>query len=393
MGALAVAAAVLLFFALRRAPVQGEAIAKDRTEVKVGDRAVLVLEPGARVAYRGDEVTQDGGDVFYRASGPMKVKTPAGEVTVKGTSFRVKVMKREIVSGVAGAAIGAALFVGVYEGKVAVSHAKGTADVAAGESVTVDGGGEGEVKKGELTQSAQAFDDEAMMAANRNLVDQVRLYKERLQTIETEKTKVEKRLADAEQKLATADGGSAARHPFDLTADDWAEMAKNGVVKARTPCIKGPEWTPPAEQLQKAGLSPQDGAVIKNAYKASNDRVWRAVKPLCVQVVGKEELADHLGTGACIHLVHEVSYSKDRKGTEDAMRLVAEIRAGQKPMPGPNEVIHPEARLMLALSGELKAFEDDVAQSFGPEEAHRIAFSDAFCMGSSTWSTGPIQPK
>lgn len=39
-------------------------------------------------------------------------------------------------------------------------------------------------------------------------------------------------------------------------------------------------------------------------------------------------------------------------------------------------------------TGEAKMFESDLAQSFGPEEAHRIAYSDELCVGSSHFGGG-----
>ena len=82
---LSIAAAVAL--SIGRAPSHGDAIAKDRTEVSIGSRARAVLEPGAQVAWDGDDVVQSSGDVFYRVEpgARFRVHTPAGDVEVKGT--------------------------------------------------------------------------------------------------------------------------------------------------------------------------------------------------------------------------------------------------------------------------------------------------------------------
>jgi hypothetical protein len=126
--------AVIAFGAVRRgAAAHGDAAGVARQEVRVGTRAVAVLEPGAHVAWDGDVVTQDRGDVFWRVEPGARfvVRTPAGEVAVKGTCFRVKV--------IAGAGIAAAaMAVVVYEGKVGVSHAGAQVDVVAGESAETD---------------------------------------------------------------------------------------------------------------------------------------------------------------------------------------------------------------------------------------------------------------
>jgi hypothetical protein len=42
----------------------------------------------------------------------------------------------------------------------------------------------------------------------------------------------------------------------------------------------------------------------------------------------------------------------------------------------------------LILTGEQRVFEDELARTFGPVEAHRLAIADAMCGYSSTWA-GP----
>jgi hypothetical protein len=119
------------------ADAHGDAQATDaRREVAIGDRAVAVLERGAHLSYSGADVTQDAGDVFFRVergARPFIVHTPAGDVTVKGTCFRVK------VTTVAGAA--AFVTLAVYEGRVAFSRGPSAVDVGAGETAEADGAG------------------------------------------------------------------------------------------------------------------------------------------------------------------------------------------------------------------------------------------------------------
>jgi FecR protein len=135
---LAAAMAVVVAFGAhrRRADAHGVATAEARQETRVGGRAVAVLEKGARIAWDGDDVRQDQGDVFWRVEPGARfvVRTPAGEVTVKGTCFRVRVLA-------AGAAGAVALAVMVYEGKVGVSHAGTQVDLVAGESAEADRAG------------------------------------------------------------------------------------------------------------------------------------------------------------------------------------------------------------------------------------------------------------
>jgi hypothetical protein len=108
------------------------------------------------VSWDGDRVEQASGDVFWRVEPGERfvVRTPAGEVTVKGTCFRVRVLS-------VGAAAAAALAVAVYEGKVGVSRAGVQVDLVAGESATLD-------DHGAHRASAPDDDPEAPKAAPKN---------------------------------------------------------------------------------------------------------------------------------------------------------------------------------------------------------------------------------
>ena len=44
----------------------GDVTADARREVRVGTRAIAVLEAGAHVKWHGDDIEQTGGDVFWR---------------------------------------------------------------------------------------------------------------------------------------------------------------------------------------------------------------------------------------------------------------------------------------------------------------------------------------
>lgn len=396
----AAAAAIGLF--LGRPAVKGDIRAESRTEVTMGARVVAVLEPGAHVRWDGDDVTQDEGRVFYRVErgAPLVVHTPAGDATVLGTCFLVKVKEsamtgRELKSGVIGGALSALAFVGVYEGKVAVSHAGESVTLTAGESAKLDD--HGVARTGDVADGEHAFDQpsaDPLMAANANLADSVRDYKNRLLALEAEKDALKKRLSEAEDKLATTQDGAIKpkKSDFDLSPAEWADLAKDGTVKYEVPCI-GKQRTsvqsPSSFDLDKLGLAPTDVPALQGAYAKSRDRVWATVIPLCAQAIGSQEVAEKLGPNSCIHVIVDVARSNDPKATNDAMYLVGEIRSGQRPMPGPNDDVSPVVKLFLALTGESKAFEGDLAQSFGPEEAHRLAYArDGMCIGQSTFG-GP----
>ncbi|MDB4942230.1 MAG: hypothetical protein JWP97_1764 [Labilithrix sp.] len=402
-GALALAAALAL--RIGSAPQHGEAIARERLEVSLGSRARAVLEPGAQVKWDGADVVQAHGDVFYRVEpgARFRVHTPAGDVEVEGTCFAVKIRgegdamnKRDAKSGVIGAALSALAFVGVYEGKVAVSHAGSRVDVGAGESAQA--GSDGVHASGNLGDGEKAFDAKASAAsgdtplaqANDNLVAQVSEYRSRLEAIAAQKIELEQQLKRSEDKLAAADGGPGrTRAEYDLTQEDWAELAKKGQVKYRVPCLGSDGWDFPASKLQTLGLAPQDAAVLKDAYQRSHDRVWKEIRPLCVAALGATpDVIDKIGADQCPHLIYDAAVRADPEAAREAHTQAAEIRAGLRPEPGPNDKVNPVTRMFLILTGANGAFEQDLAKSFGPEEAHRLAQSDEMCNSNSRWGGG-----
>ena len=404
-GALALAAA--LAFRVSSVPdAHGEAIARDRLEVSIGTRARAVLEPGAQVKWEGDDVVQAHGDVFYRVEpgARFRVHTPAGDVEVKGTCFAVKIRgegdamdKRDVKSGIIGAALSALAFVAVYEGKVAVSHAGSRVDLGAGESAQA--ASDGVHASGKLGEGEKAFDAKAASAAsgdvplataNDNLVAQVSEYRARLEAIAAQKADLEQKLKKSEDKLASVDGGPGrARAEYDLNQEDWAELAKNGQVKYRVPCLQTDGWDFPPAKLQSLGLAPNDKAVLKDAYKASYDRVWKEIRPLCAAALGATpEVIDKIGPDACPHLIYDAALRADRDAAMEAHTQAAEIRAGLRPEPGPNDRVNPVTKMFLVLTGANKAFEGDLAKSFGPEEARRLSLSDDLCNGNSRWGGG-----
>src|SRR5205085_2753683 len=106
--------------------------AEARQTVNLAARAAAVAEPGTELAWsvRGERVRveQPRGSVFYRVEhgAPFQVVTPAGEVEVTGTCFRVALGSST--------AEGVTALVDVLEGSVKVRGDAGELPVRAGES-------------------------------------------------------------------------------------------------------------------------------------------------------------------------------------------------------------------------------------------------------------------
>jgi hypothetical protein len=396
-------AAVVAFGAHRHGlNAHGAVTADARQEVHVGSRALAVLERGAHVSWDGDTVDQSGGDVFWRVEPGARfvVHTPAADVTVKGTCFRVKLMDeegemnaRDARSGAVGAALAAVAFVGVYEGKVAVSHAGQSVDLVAGQSAEasaqgvrrVAGAGE-EVAPVQPAAASASDGEQAAMAANASLADSVREYRRKLEAIESQKTKLEKQLAEAQQKLA--DGGRP-KSEYDLSPDDLKALAKDGDVKMRTPC-PGPQgdYSVSASTLQNLGLAPQDGPILQAAYQASHARTWGVIEPLCSQALGGADVS-RVGQQACVSILMNVASQQSPGGYDEDVRQVAEILAGERPPPAPGAQVDPLMTAYLALARETTNIQNELAASMGPDDAKRAVFAEQGCWWNSEHGVGP----
>jgi hypothetical protein len=389
---LAAAASVALFAG--RAESRGEIRAEARQDVRLGSRVVAVLSPGAHVAWKGDLVTQYAGDVFYRVEpgGPERVHTSAGDVTVRGTCFDVKVRPAEeeeramtrgnARSGAVGAIAAAAVLVGVYEGKVTLSRAQGSVDVFSGQAARADA--RGVHGPFDLTSAQHAFEsssgDDPWRAANASLADQLALYQRRLETNEVEKKAIQKELREVKAKVAAAvpDGGGPrdimAVDPRDLTDDDLKQLAKKGLIRTRFLCPPPGDWHATPDQIATLGLAPADAPAVDHAVAAAQAQMWQAVGPECTKILGSAELATRLGGEMC-GLIIQTAASDSKK----TIQLVADVLAGNATLPaGP---LDPLAARILAQTQQSAVFEKDLAEALGPETAHSIARSDDLGLG------------
>jgi ferric-dicitrate binding protein FerR (iron transport regulator) len=407
-----VAAAALVVFWLQRAPDStGDVSAKQRTELAIaGGRALAVLEPGAHVAWKGEDVTQESGDVFYRVEpgGRFVVKTPAGDVAVLGTCFRVRVgaekggtavKKRNVALAAGAATLSVLAIVTVYEGKVQISKANEKLPLAAGESGSLGKGGAKRLDPAELDRTEQALAEAqrkpTLERANDALASDISNLDRKLHGLEKEKSKLQKELEDARTELARRTDAAAPRdrNDFDLDQSDWQELAKDGTIKYRVPCLRPGGWKPAPESLDELGLSPDDAATIQTAYQHAYDRVWKTIRPLCAKAIGNADVVDTLGPDTCTHVVVDAAGKQDRDAVREAMREVAESRAGLLAQPTAGSAEHPVFQLFWALTGEMPEFEAELAQSFGPEEAKRLAYAKELCGGQNTFGgPGPRKP-
>jgi hypothetical protein len=230
--------------------------------------------------------------------------------------------------------------------------------------------------------SALGPPDQAWRTANANLAETVRRTQERLDRNEGEKKELERQLREAKAKLAAADdGGAPPRNEFDLTQDDWKQLARTGTVKARYPCDFDHDWTLAPEQGARLALSPSDVAAVEKAVKAEDAHIGSVIMDGCARVLHDADLAQRLGPRVCDTVV-----GASVTDPNPDLQLVANVMAGNTPMP-PAAGLDPFARLMFAETGATAQLQADLTAALGPEEAHRIAVSDE--LGSCSGTSGP----
>lgn len=172
----------------------------------------------------------------------------------------------------------------------------------------------------------------------------------------------------------TSDGGGP-RPLEEPTKEDWERMAKNGVVRARVPCIRDRPWTPNNFVINRLGLAPQDVDALTQAYAASTKRLSAQIAPLCAQVLGNREMVDKMGVAACIEVIQN-SARKNPAEAKAALTRVAETNAGKRE---PAKGGPPIEQLARTLSSEWKTFEKDLATKVGPEDAKRLVQAPELC--------------
>jgi hypothetical protein len=223
-------------------------------------------------------------------------------------------------------------------------------------------------------------------------VDQVRIYKERLEAIGAQKVAIEKQLAQAEQALAsTAGDGQVARikSEYDLSKDDWKKLAAEGTVKVQTPCDAESTYDVRPSALAGVGLPASDAKPIHDALHDSAWRLWSIVRALCAQGLhGNLQLADELGPEACRGLIEHMGH-KNGGDLAEQVRIVAEINAGLIPMPKDLGTLGVYSQMLLAQSAESQLIVQQLTKSIGPDDARAFVFGGAGCWERSTKSVGP----
>jgi hypothetical protein len=291
-----------------------------------------------------------------------------------------------VVRDLKAAAVGSALTLVVlliaHWGKSALSHS--------GDDAPKDGE-PGRTVSSAASRTAPATDDrDPAMAANANLVDQMRSYRQQLETIAAQKVAIEKQLAEVRRAPASdASGQGAHKSEYDLSPEDWKQLAAEGVVKVQIPCDNSDTYDVSPTALAGVGLPPSDAQPIHDALRDSSWRLWRVVRALCAQgLQGSLQRADEMGPEACRGLIQHLGHLNGGD-LADQVRVAADIEAGLVPMPDGLGTLGIYTQLLLAESAESQSIVQQLTNSIGPDDARAFVYGGAGCWERTTRTVGP----
>jgi hypothetical protein len=212
----------------------------------------------------------------------------------------------------------------------------------------------------------------------------------------SELERLKKREAEARQELEASQRALEARdrlekrfapREFDLSPEDWRQLARRGTLKLRIPCAISPGDDLSRQQLERLGLVPEDAPIITAAFQHSAERVWAAIAPLCARVLGTTpERAAARGPNLCRRAILR---DASQNGTAlPAFQRAAAHLAGDAPAPTEPS---PVESLVLALAREQDRLEQELAEYLGPEEADRLVFSEELCFTEAIHQLGEQQ--
>jgi hypothetical protein len=375
--ALAGAAAAVTVVALR-SPYRAASDtvhAAQRTTIALGGRGIAVAEPATDLTWRvaddgAAEITQRTGNVFYRVErgGPFVVHTPAGDVRVTGTCFRVEVQamtpnQKLLIAGVTGAAIASAVLITVYEGRVIAETASARTELAAGSQATLRDHDPVLVAGTVATPRASLDPTELATATRDQLVA-------RAQVQQVELNRLRARVAQLEtagSESVGVDVPEPGRVWHDPSPEKLAEWVATCHVRTDEPAID--RFTPRTEPDPSRGLTAGDLDDYNAAVTDVQKRFKDLVRSLYIEITGDMTGADSLSSESMRREIDDKSPSGEHNLI---LQRISRERAGLAPPPADLSKTSPLERITRAYVSLGDQTEAALAKRFGPERAHAI---------------------
>lgn len=387
--ALAAVAAVLLV-ALSGAwffgpPESGERTFTQRETVRLGASSVAVAEPGAELHWtagrRGTvRVRQPTGRVFYRVEtgSDFQVETPAGQVAVRGTCFTIEVQpllpsKQTLTGAVVGAALTAAVFVTVHEGRVAVTSPAGATQVQPGERVVMSAGAAPRVVAAPVapgpTEASPALAPASSAAAPSTWQARETAYVAELTTL---RDRV-KALESSQGGVRFSPGGKIANF-IDPSREELLELAKECQLRWDEPGLglRHPPL-PDDKERAKLGITDDEAEVISEVYESFASQSLERLRAIYVAATGDVDNSRVLAPDA---LKQEIIDKSPEDAIKRAYQRVSQERAGLAAPPPDTTGMTPAERLVRFNTGLGDAYERALADKLGASRAHQMRASD-----------------
>jgi hypothetical protein len=316
----------------------GRLVAAARQRVHIG-RAVAVAERGAELSWSSEHddavVEQARGSVFYRIDhgGPFMVSTPAAQVHVTGTCFRVALAPAD-----------GALDVTVFEGSVLVRNERGEMALAAGEEAHVAPGA-APAWGGAIAREATGRAAEARVRELEHALELAR------------------RQLAAEEPRGEAGGGKA----FGFTPEDRKRLARRCELRYGLPDHLRELDLPKLDGFRD--LSTEERTAVTRVMEEQRNQYVEELRALYLEVVGDSASAATLSPMGLRYEIIAKSRSTDY--VDGVRRILQEWAGGPSPAdPASAPAVERLLRLQIAVGDE---FARRLGESVGPERARKMA--------------------
>ncbi len=391
--ALLLGTAAMWLLAVRSGDGSGQASPAARVSLLVGRRAVAVAEPGSLLSWSvrsgKARVEQRAGEVFYRVEhgGAFVVSTPAGDVTVQGTCFRVEVdpmfSKQAMMAAGAGAVVATTILVTVYEGRVLLANEHGKTTLQAGEQASARAGS---APSAAVNAAMQQKSTPPTVASNLGPPAEGSSRDELLKRDAAQRAELEKLRARVHDLEAASTGGDKKKDErpfFDPSKEELQAMAKDCKLKWDNPQVGLQPPTIGPKQSAELGLSDQERAEANQVGAAENQRILGQLRALYIEVTGDKAGADSLTPQA---LENEIMSKSPEASVQQTFYRLSHERAGlQAPPPDATGQL-PVERLMRLMTGFGDDYEQKLGTALGPDRARQLR-SDNGGWGSRSQSS------
>lgn len=382
-------------------PESGERTFTQRETVLLGASSVAVAEPGTELHWtagrRGTvRVRQPAGRVFYRvkSGSDFQVETPAGQVAVRGTCFTVEVhpmllSKQTLAGAVVGAALTAAVFVTVHEGRVTVTSPAGATQVEPGERAVMNAGAAPRVVAAPVapgpTEASTVLAPASSAGAPSTWQAREAAYVAELTTLRARVKELE-----SSQGGARLPPGTKPANYMEPSREELLEMAKACKLRWDDPGLR-PQHPPlpDTEDRAKLGITDAEAEVISEVYASFVTQSLEQLRAIYVAATGDVDNSRVLAPDA---LKQEILDKSPEDAIQRAYQRVSQERAGLA-VPSPDAAgMSPVERLMRFNMGLGDAYERALADKLGASRAHQLRASHNGWGGRHESSVGCPEP-